>query len=75
MRDAFLLRILEGRSDANIRFADLTSFLKRLGFVERIKGDHHIFSRDGVADSESATARRVREAVSGEAGPERDSSV
>lgn len=42
--------ILMGRSDGNIPFAGLCGLLKRLGFVERIKGDHHIFSMDGVAE-------------------------
>jgi len=40
----------DGRSDANIRFRDLVGLLKALGFDERIKGDHHIFTRDGVAE-------------------------
>ncbi len=34
----------------NIRFSDLRSALLRLGFVERIKGSHHIFTRDGVEE-------------------------
>jgi hypothetical protein len=41
-------QILGGRADANIAFRDLRAMLKRLGFVERIKGDHFIFTRDGV---------------------------
>jgi hypothetical protein len=48
--DALRLRILDGRSDANIRFSELVHLLSRLGFTERIRGDHHIFSRDGVAE-------------------------
>jgi len=43
-----LERVLSGTSDANIRFADLRSLLNALGFLERIKGSHHIFSREGV---------------------------
>jgi hypothetical protein len=39
-----LRRVLPGRSDANIRFADLTGLLHDLGFTERIRGDHHIFT-------------------------------
>jgi len=27
---------------------DLRSLLRRLGFAERIKGSHHIFTREGV---------------------------
>ncbi|MGI8979451.1 MAG: hypothetical protein ACR2FY_09510 [Pirellulaceae bacterium] len=43
-------RILRGTSDANIRFDDLCRVLKRLAFSERIRGDHHIFSREGVVE-------------------------
>ena len=43
-------RVLRGRSDANIRFDDLRAVLIHLGFVERVRGDHHIFSRDGVPE-------------------------
>lgn len=41
-------RILGGRADANIPFSGLCGLLKQLGFAERIRGDHHIFSRDRV---------------------------
>ena len=43
-------RVLRGTSDANIRFDDLRRVLKRLGFEERIRGNHHIFTRDGVEE-------------------------
>ena len=43
-------RILSGRSDANIRFNDLCMFLLRLGFVERVRGSHHIFRKEGVRE-------------------------
>ena len=43
-------RILSGRSDANIRFNDLRMFLLRLGFVERVRGSHHIFRKEGVRE-------------------------
>ena len=42
--------ILMRRSDANVSFDALCVLLKRLGFVERIKGDHHIFTKDGVEE-------------------------
>jgi hypothetical protein len=45
-----LARILRGTADANIRFGDLRGLLVHLGFSERIRGDHHIFTRDGVAE-------------------------
>ena len=41
-------QILRGGADANIPFSGMVQLLKRLGFQERIKGGHHIFSRDGV---------------------------
>lgn len=43
-------RVLRGSADVNIRFGDLRALLAHLGFAERIRGDHHIFSRDGVAE-------------------------
>ena len=42
--------ILKGTSDANIPFGELCNLLKRLGFEERIRGDHHIFTKDGVPE-------------------------
>lgn len=38
------------RSDANVPFETLCNLLKRLGFDERIKGDHHIFTKDDVEE-------------------------
>ena len=43
-------RILSGQSDANIRFDDLRRHLIQLGFVERIRGSHHIFRKEGVRE-------------------------
>jgi hypothetical protein len=41
---------LSGASDASITFHDLRQLLCRLGFEERIHGDHHIFAREGIVD-------------------------
>ena len=41
-------QVLRGSSDATIRFGDLRTLLEGLGFAERIKGSHHIFTREGV---------------------------
>jgi hypothetical protein len=49
-RDKFFDKLLRGTSDANIAFDDLCGLLKRLGFVERVRGDHHIFTRDAVEE-------------------------
>jgi len=38
------------RSDANVPFDGLRTLLKRLGFDERIRGDHHIFTMTGVEE-------------------------
>ena len=43
-------RVLRGNADANLRFDDLCALLSHLGFAERIRGDHHIFTRDSVAE-------------------------
>jgi hypothetical protein len=43
-------KVPRGNADANIRFGDLCALLRHLGFAERIRGDHHIFTRDGVAE-------------------------
>lgn len=48
--DNILQKIVHGQSDANILFSDLRQLLLRLEFQERIRGDHHIFSKDGIAD-------------------------
>lgn len=42
--------ILSGRQDKNISFSDLRSVLSRLGFDCRIKGDHFIYTKDGVEE-------------------------
>ncbi|MBI5598941.1 MAG: type II toxin-antitoxin system HicA family toxin [Deltaproteobacteria bacterium] len=50
MAQKIIEKILTGLSDRNIRFDDLRRVLARLGFDERIKGDHHIFTREGVME-------------------------
>ena len=45
-----LARVLRGTSDANIRFDELCQLLNRLGFAERVRGDHHIFTRSDVEE-------------------------
>ena len=49
-QDNLLLSILSGVRDKNIRFADLRTVLERLGFQCRIKGDHFIYTKDGVEE-------------------------
>ena len=45
-----LRKVLQGTADANIAFADLRRLLRSLGFDERVRGDHHIFTRTGVEE-------------------------
>ena len=48
--DELFSRVLRGASDANIPFNQLRNLLRRLGFEERIRGDHHIFTKNGVEE-------------------------
>lgn len=43
-------KVLLGYSDASIDFNDLRHLLDSLGFIERIKSSHHIFTRVGVEE-------------------------
>jgi virulence-associated protein VapD len=45
-----LLKVLSGNSDSNISFDDLKSILNHLGFDERIKSSHHIYSKENIGE-------------------------
>ena len=49
-REKLLEDILRGTADANTQFTGLCQLLRSLGFRERIRGDHHIFAKDGVEE-------------------------
>jgi len=49
-QDKLLDQILRGTSDSNIPFSGLRGLLKGLGFQERVKGSHHIFTKAGVEE-------------------------
>jgi predicted RNA binding protein YcfA (HicA-like mRNA interferase family) len=49
-QDKLLAKILRGTSDANISFDSLCQLLLALGFEERIRGSHHIFSKDDIEE-------------------------
>lgn len=49
-RGKLLEQILSGRSDANVSFESLRTLLGSFGFTERIRGDHHIFGKQGIAE-------------------------
>ena len=48
--EKLLLSLLSGTKDKSILFADLRTVLDRLGFQCRIKGDHFIYTKDGVEE-------------------------
>ncbi len=48
--EKILSSILTGTKDSNILFKDLQTVLERLGFQCRIKGDHFIYTKDGVEE-------------------------
>ena len=48
--EKLLQKILTGTSDNNIKFSELCQLLKKLGFEERVKGDHFIFTKDNVEE-------------------------
>jgi hypothetical protein len=68
-----LLKILRGTSDANVAFSDLCLILRHLGFDERIRGSHHIFTRAGLPEilnlqpkggkAKAYQVRQVREVI------------
>jgi len=48
--EKLLAKILKGKSDADIPFADVCRLLEALSFNQRIRGDHHIFTRNDVEE-------------------------
>ncbi len=49
-REDTLQALLRGTSDKDINFEDLRALSGSLGFQERIRGDHHIFSHSQVTE-------------------------
>ena len=45
-----LQKVLAGLSDKNIKFSELREILLDLAFAERVKGDHHIFTKDKIVE-------------------------
>lgn len=48
--EKLLYSVLCGTMDNNISFEDIRSLLNALGFSERIKGGHHIYTKDNIAE-------------------------
>ena len=42
--------VMNGNSDNNIRFADFRNLLLSYGFVERVKGSHHVYKRNDIPE-------------------------
>ena len=59
-RDKLLDRILRGTANANIPFAELCQLLHRLGFDERVRGSHHIFTKDGIEEILNLQPKRAK---------------
>lgn len=45
-----LWAIMHGANDRGIAFTELQGVLERLGFQCRVKGDHYIYTKDGVEE-------------------------
>ena len=45
-----LITIIGGTSDRNITFNDICRLLKEFGFNERIKGSHHIYTKNEIQE-------------------------
>ena len=48
--EKLIYSILCGTQDKNIKFRDLQYLLINLGFRERIRGDHFIYTKQGIAE-------------------------
>ncbi len=48
--EKLLQKILQGNSDKNIKFQDLLKLLAYFEFTKRIKGSHHIFTREDIEE-------------------------
>lgn len=46
--DKILFKIINGLSDKNIEFNEFVNLLLKLGFELRIKGGHHIFTKEEI---------------------------
>ncbi len=43
-------QVLTAGSNQNIAFDDLVYLLEGMGFEKRVKGSHHLFSKDGIEE-------------------------
>lgn len=48
--EKLLRSVLSGTKDKDLSFSDLRLVLEHLGFQCRVKGDHFIYTKDGIED-------------------------
>ena len=48
--EKLLYAVLCGNQDGNMKFNDIKTLLNELGFTERIKGDHHIYTKEDIKE-------------------------
>jgi hypothetical protein len=48
--EKIILKLLAGNADQNFDFSDLLRILEYTGFHIRIKGSHHIFTKENVEE-------------------------
>ena len=68
-----LEKILNGKSDQNIKFNEICNLLSKLGFELRIKGSHFIYYKEGVheiiniqeigGESKAYQVKQIREII------------
>ncbi len=46
--DKLIYAVLCGKRDTSIKFADIRRLMSFLGFRERVRGDHFIYTKNGV---------------------------
>ena len=51
-------KVLSGTGDSNIKFSDFKKLIQLLGFKERIKGDHFIYSKAGIIETINVQPQR-----------------
>jgi len=49
-RGKFFERLMSGTSDRAVDFGQLCELLRWLGFTERVRGSHHVFTMAGVEE-------------------------
>jgi len=59
-QEKLLAKILRGTSDINIPFSDICHLLRKFGFDERTRGDHHIFTMDSIEEILNLQPKRAK---------------